>query len=760
MKFVGRGLKRSEDPRLLTGQGLFVDDLRLPRMAFAGFLRSPYAHAKLREIDVSQAKNAPGVVGVNTWNDLEGKCKPIPPGGTVAEGKAVPRPLLASAEVRFVGDPIAMVVGVDRHAVADAVELVAVDYDLLPVVVDPEQALRKDSPRVYEEFPDNLAYYYKREAGDVEEAFRQADVVVEERLVNQRLAPVPLETRGVVADYDPQARVLTVWTSTQIPITVRSQLSRLLEFPKERIRVLAQDVGGGFGAKLNVYMEEILTAYAALQLKRPVKWIETRRENLQATTHGRGQIHDVAVAARRDGTILGLKDRIIADVGAYNQWGGAFVPTLTVRMLPGCYRIRNLRAELYCVFTNKTPTDAYRGAGRPEATYVIERVMDLVARRLGLDPAAVRRRNFVGRSEFPYKTVTRYEYDSGDYGATLKKALQAVDYAGWRQRQAELWKEGRLLGVGLSTYVEICGMGPGLGETATVRVMADGIEVLTGTLPHGQGHASPFAQICADELGISVDQVRVRYGDSLVVPFGEGTFGSRSAAVGGSAILLAARELKKQAVRRVSEMWKVSRDRLRCAEGYVVEKGASSRRISLFDLAQRISGGAGGRLEATHTFDPANYTFPFGAHVAVVEVDRETGSVHVLKYVAVDDCGRVINPLIVEGQVHGGVVQGLGQALYEEVVYDKNGQLQTATLMDYLIPTSLDVTPVETWRTVTPSPSNPLGLKGVGEAGTIAATPAVLNAVQDALAPYEVTVRNLPAKPEELWRALKPGFVR
>ena len=694
----------------------------------------------------------------------------IPTASALPELKVPPHPPLAIEEVNHVGEPVAVVVADDRYRARDAVDLIEVDYEPLPAVTDPEKALEKNSPRVHAQFKDNQACLWKVEAGFPDKAFAKAAHVVRQRFVNQRLIPVAMEPRGVLASYDAGAEQLTVWSSTQIPHLLRTQLAAMLNVPEMRVRVIAPEVGGGFGSKLNVYGEEALIAHLAMKLGRPVKWIETRRENFLATIHGRDQINDVEAAVTKDGRILALKVRLTADLGAYHQLLTAVIPTLTGLLLLGCYKIPAVKIEYVGVFTNKMATDAYRGAGRPEATFLIERMVDLVALDLGIDPVEVRRKNFPRPKDFPYSTPTGVIYDSGNYEATLKKALEQVDYTKLREEQKRLWKQGRYLGIGLSTYVEICAMGPssampaGGWESGTVRIEPTGkVTVLTGASPHGQGQETSFAQIVADELGISPEDVIVTHGDTQAVPYGIGTFGSRATAVGGTAMFLSLQKLKQKLARMAGHLLKVDPKRIEIGEGKLFVKGSPKKSKTFLEvvqaayMAKTLPAGFEPGLEATTFFEPSNFTFPFGAHVCVVEVDAETGDVHIRRYVAVDDCGNVINPLLVDGQVHGGIVQSIGQALFEEAVYDENGQLVTGELMDYAIPRAADVPRLETARTVTPSPVNPMGVKGVGEAGTIAATPAVVNAVVDALRPLGVRDIPMPLKRERIWEILQAG---
>ncbi|MBI3953985.1 MAG: xanthine dehydrogenase family protein, partial [Chloroflexi bacterium] len=659
---VGSRIKRREDPRLITGTGTFVEDITPPGTLYMALARSPHAHARLRRVNVREALQHPGVIAALTGPEVQQIADSVPCLVSFPDMKTPKSPLLAVGKVRHVGDPVAALVASDRAAAVEAAELVEADYVPLPAVVDPERALRPRSRRVHEEYQDNQAWHSVTEAGDVERALREADVVVRQRMVNQRLVPMAMETRGVVAQYHQASGLLTVWSTTQNPHQLKTQLAALLHVPENQVRVIAPDVGGAFGSKIDMYNEEFLACIFALRLGRPVKWIEERRENFLATIHGRDHITYVEVAARRDGTLTGLKVKVIADVGAYWRLFSPAIPTSTISLATGCYAIPNFRGELYEVFTTKTPVDAYRGAGRPEAAYLIERAVDLVAAELGLDPAEVRRRNFI-RGPFPYQTPAGMTFDSGNYEAPLNKALESAAYAQLRQEQERLRKRGRYLGIGLSSYIELCGIGP--WEMGSVRVDASGkVTVLTGTSPHGQGEETTFAQIVADELQVPLEEVVVLHGDTALVPTGIGTYGSRTTVVGGSAILKACQRLKEKTFKIASHLLKVPEDRIVFAQGTFAVKDAPDQAVTLAQVAaQAYTGSVPGAemgLEASAFFEAPNLVFPFGTHLAVVEVDPDTGAVKLVRYVAVDDCGNVINPLTAEGQVHGGIAQGVG----------------------------------------------------------------------------------------------------
>ena len=767
---LGERIKRKEDPRLIQGRGHYVDDVKLDGMLHMAFARSVHAHARLKSVNVSAARAHPGVVAAYTGADLKGKVGLVPCAAGM-EGLKVPdHPCLAVDKVCYVGEPMAAVVARDRYVARDAADLIEIDYEPLPAVVDPEKALAAGSPLIHEKLGDNVAFVAKLEGGDWKSVEADKSLkVIKQRMINQRLAPVSMETRGVIASYSPGEDTLTVWSSTQIPHILKTQLSLMSGVDEARCRVIAPEVGGGFGSKLNVYGEEGVACFASKSLGKPVKWIEGRGENLVATIHGRDQINTVEIYAAPDGKVVGLKCWIIADLGAYHQLLTPAIPTLTALMIVGCYNTPNVFVETKGVFTNKMATDAYRGAGRPEATYIIERAMDLVAHELNLDPVDVREKNFPSSKEFPLSLVTGVTYDTANYQKTLKKVLRLAGYPSLRKEQERLRKKGRYLGIGLSTYVEICAMGPssrmpaGGWEFGSVRVDPTGkVTVLSGTSPHGQGEETSFAQIVADGLGIPYDDVTVYHGDTFQVPIGIGTFGSRTTAVGGTAIYRAVEQLKKKMARIAAHKLGVKPGELEFKDGKV-ETADGQKSMTFVEVAgeaifaKQLPPGIEPGLAEQCVFEPANYTFPFGAHVAVTEIDGETGEVRLRNYFAVDDCGRILNPMLVDGQIHGGLAQGIGQALWEEHVYDENGQLVTGTLMDYAVPKAFHFPWFETENTQTRTPVNPLGVKGVGEAGTIGSTPAVVNSVIDALSPFGVRHVDMPLKPEKIWKILKQG---
>ena len=772
----GSAIKRREDPRLVTGRGSYVDDLQIPGMLYLALARSPHAHARVRSVDTEAVGGMPGVVAVYTGADLEGKVGDLPCGWVLPDIKMPPHHPIAIDKVRHVGDAVAVVLADSREAARDAAEAIAVDYEVLPAVVDEEKAMAEGAPLVHDEIGTNVCFTWNIGGGDVDQALQQASRVVKQRIVNQRLIPNAMEPRAVVGHYLAPSDELTLWSSTQVPHLVRLLLALTAGIPEQKIRVIAPDVGGGFGSKLYLYAEEMLVGCLSRLTGRPIKWTEERRENFVATTHGRACIQDVEVACDDDGTITGLRVHNIANLGAYLSTFAPGIPTVLFGvMLSGAYKIPNIACRVDGIFTNTVPVDAYRGAGRPEATHVMERVVELVADATGVDPAEVRRRNFVPPGDFPYTTATGVTYDSGEYARALERALEAADYDDLRRQQAErrARNDRFQLGIGLSSYVEICGMAPsqvlgavggqaGGWESATVRMHPTGkVTVLSGASSHGQGHQTTFAQIVADELGIPLEDIDIVQGDTAKVQFGIGTFGSRSTAVGGTAIYRSVQKIKAKAARIAAHLLEASPEDVEYVDGRLQVKGAPDRSRTIQEvalmafLAHNYPADLEPGLEETTFHDPSNFTWPFGTHVCVTEVDTETGKVEVKRYVAVDDCGRVINPLIVDGQVHGGIAQGMAQALYEEGAYDENGQLISGSMMDYAVPNAKQVPAFETHHTETPTPVNPMGVKGIGEAGTIGASPAVVNSVVDALSHLGVTHLDMPLRPERVWRAIQ-----
>jgi carbon-monoxide dehydrogenase large subunit len=772
-KLLGARIRRREDPRLITGQGTYTDDLRLPDLAYMALLRSPYAHARIKSIDVGAAKESKGVITVLTGQDLAGKVGALPTAWLLPNTKVPAHPVLAIDTVRFTGDPVALVVASDRYAARDALDKIQVEYEPLPVVVNMEEALKDGATQLHENAPGNTAFTWGVGGGDADAALASSEVRISQRLINNRLIPTPIEPRAVVAQYHPGLGDMTVWSSTQVPYFLRLFIAALNGLNESRVRVIAPEVGGGFGAKLNVYAEEILVPYLAKLLGRPIKWAETRSENYVGTIHGRDHITDVEIGADKDGHVNAVKVKTVANMGAYLMLDAPAIPTILYALiLPGPYTIKNFKADIVGVFTNTVPTDAYRGAGRPEATYVIERVMDLVAGATGLDPAEVRRRNFIPSDAFPYTSVVGLSYDSGNYPGTLDLALKMVDYEALRAEQARRRAAGdrHQIGIGLSSYMEICGLAPssvagatgfggGTYESSTIRFHPTGkVHVFTGSSAHGQGHETSWAQIVSDELGVPYDDIEVFHGDTAQSPFGVGTFGSRSAAVGASSVYTTAQKIKAKAKRIAAHLLEANESDIQYEGGKLFVAGSPDRAKTIGEIAgaawtaHNYPADLEPVLDETTYFNPSNFVYPFGTHIAVVDVDTETGEVALKRYIAADDCGNVINPMIVDGQIHGGVVQGIAQALLEDAVYDDNGQLVSGSLMDYALPRADNIPLIETDRTVTPSPTNPLGVKGIGEAGTIASTAAVANAVIDAL---KIAHLDIPHKAERVWAALK-----
>jgi carbon-monoxide dehydrogenase large subunit len=784
-KLVGKPIKRREDPRLITGAGSFLDDVKLPGMAYAAVARSQYGHAKIKSIDTSKAKTMPGVLGVFTGEDLL-EINPLPcawQAGGVTNNVNTPR-ALSVGEVHFAGDPVAVVVAESLYQAADAVEAIDVEYEPLRVVVDAKKATESGAPQLHENAPNNVVMQWQcgKSAEEVDAALASAEVRVSQHLVNQRLIPNPLDTRGSIGKYDPGTGDYTLWSTTQAPHVHRLLLTAfVLGIPEQKLRIVAPDIGGGFGTKIFLYFDMPLVLWLSKKLGRPVKFYEDRSENYLSCTHGRDHQTDIEVGATKDGKITALKVLTHANLGAYLSTIAPGIPTtLYGRMISGAYKIPNIHVGVTGVYTNTGMVDAYRGAGRPEATFVIERVCDLVAGATGVDPAEVRRRNFIQPNEFPYDAgVGMLPYDSGNYEPALDKALQAVGYQELRADQASRRQNGgnKLLGIGLSSYIEVCGVAPskwiglpgegwgaGLWESANVKVHLTGKTVVTtGSLPHGQGHETTFAQLVSDELGVPYADIEVEHSDTMGAPFGFGTYGSRSLAVGGTAIYKSVAKVKEKAKKLAAHMLEAAEEDIVYENGKAYVKGApdSSKTIQEIALQAHVGyslpEGMEPFLDETTYYDPPNCTFPFGTHVCVVEVDKDSGEVELKRYVAVDDVGNVVNPLIVDGQVHGGIAQGLAQALYEGAYYDENGSLVTGTMSDYAIPKASMVPTYELSRTVTPSPTNPMGVKGAGEAGTIASTPAVANAVIDALSHLGIKHIDMPLTPERVWRAMNPA---
>lgn len=775
-RIFGSGIKRREDPRLITGKAKYTDDIYLPGTLHMVIVRSPYAHARIRGIDTSAAKSAPGVVAVFTGADVtlnDVPCAWLIPNSDL---KTVPHPPLAKDTVRYVGDGVALVIAENRYQAQDAAELIQVDYEPLPAVVNPEEAAKDGAPLLHADAPNNIAFRWVASSGDegVEKAFAEADVVVQERIIQQRLLPTAMEPRAALAQWNSATEEMTVWVTSQNPHIHRFVLGVITGLPEHRLRVIAPEVGGGFGSKIPTYPDEALTAWAAMKLNRPVKWTETRSENYQATIHGRDHVEYVEIAAKNDGTVTGIRGLVYAAMGAYLSTAAPGIPTiLHGLMYSGAYTIPNIRCESIGVFTNTTPTDAYRGAGRPEATFLVERLMDKLAHKLNMDPVELRRKNLIPPFENGHQVAIGLTYDSGNYEAALQKALDMIGYSNFRQEQVQARQQGRYLGIGVTTYSEICGLGPsqvagaigfqgGLWESTIVRVSPTGkVQAMIGASPHGQGEETTFAQIISDELGIPVQDIEIVHGDTNNTPMGWGTYGSRTTPVAGAALVLATRKIKEKARAMAAHLLEAAVEDIDFEDGKFFVKGSPDKFKTIQDstlmatLAWDLPPGMEPGMEASQFYDPPNFVYPFGTHIAIVEVDPETGGVQLKRYVAVDDCGPQINPVIVEGQIHGGIVQGIGQALYEGAVYDENGQLLTGTMMDYAMPRADLFPKFELDQTVTPSPHHPIGVKGIGETGTIASTPTVYNAVIDALRPFGIEQIEMPLTPPRVWGAIQ-----
>jgi aerobic carbon-monoxide dehydrogenase large subunit len=769
---IGKARARKEDARLITGQTNWTDNITLPGLVQVAFLRSPQAHARIRSLDVSAARGAPGVVAAFSGADFAAEQGSLPCAWPVTEDIVMPaHPPMATDEVRYVGEIVACVVARDRYAAADALELIDVDYETLPPVLDMEAALAEGSPTVHEQ--GNKSYEWVFGNGDIDAAFRDAPVVLERTYRQQRLIPCAMEPRATVCA--PVGDEFTLWSATQIPHVLRVMLAVVTGIPEQNIRVIAPDVGGGFGSKLQVTAEEVLTLLIARKLGRPVKWTEARSEGNAAVHHGRDQIQRIRVAADSDGRLRGLSVDLLADMGAYLMLVTPGVPLLGAFMFNAIYKMDAYSFKCTGVFTTKTPTDAYRGAGRPEATYAIEHAMDDLAAELGMDPLELRRRNWIGHSEFPYTTISGLTYDSGNYEAATARAVELFGYDDLRKEQESRRASGdvKQLGIGISTYTEMCGLAPsrilgqlryaaGGWESASVRMLPTGkVEVVTGSSAHGQGHETAWSQIVADQLGVPFEDIRVLHGDTQVAPKGMDTYGSRSLTVGGIALYAACQKVVDKARAIAAAMLEVSPEDLEWTPGRWSVRGDPDKGKAIGEIAfatfaaHDLPEGVEPSLDSDATFDPDTFSFPHGTHLCAVEVDTETGQAKIRSYVAVDDVGNVINPLIVDGQVHGGLAQGIAQALYEEAAYDADGNLLTTTLADYLVPSSADLPTFVTERTQTPATSNPLGVKGVGEAGTIASTPAVVDAIIDALRPLGVTDIQMPCTPQRVWRAIE-----
>jgi aerobic carbon-monoxide dehydrogenase large subunit len=775
-KLVGQRVKRREDPRLIQGLGTYVDDVKIVGMQHLAFKRSDVAHGRIVSIDVSAAQAMDGVEAVFTGKQIAEFLAPMP------IGTPFPSPehrAIATDVVRFTGEPVAVVVATDRYIARDAADAIVVSYESLPAVIDTEQAMTGKPTQIHKDFPNNLALPLipsgtgvapdgsSMDDTAINKAFAEAEVVISQRMLNHRLAPSAMEPRGVVAHYEPGKGTMTIWSSTQNPHILRTMIAAMNGMGQDQVRAIAPEVGGGFGAKINIYAEEYVAAAVAKKLGIAVKWIEDRSEAFVATIHGRDILCYIDLAAKRDGKVLGLKMRLIADIGAYNMLLTAAIPTLTMLMANATYDIPAIRATLTEVFTNKTPTDAYRGAGRPEATYFVERAMDMLARELNMDPAEVRRKNFIAKDKFPFATQMGAVYDSGDYEKALDQALKNANWTDLKKQRDAAKAQGRLVGLGLAMYVEVCGIGPsaslptGGWEHSQVTIERDGrISATTGASPHGQGNETTFAQMLADQFGVPFEHVTILHGDTSVVKQGIGTFGSRSQAVGGTALHMAGGKVKAKMAKFAAALMEANEEDLVFENGKIFVKGAPATGKTFADVANYayipvpLPPGLEPGLSEEAFFEPSNNTYPFGCHISMLEIDRDTGEPRLLKLVAVDDAGNLINPLIVEGQIHGGLAQGIGQAMIEEVVYNSDGQLVTGSFMDYALPRATDFPRFELDATYTPTPVNPLGAKGVGEAGTLGSTPSIVSAAVDALSEFGVKHIDMMLRPEKLWRII------
>ncbi|HEV8439682.1 MAG TPA: xanthine dehydrogenase family protein molybdopterin-binding subunit [Methylomirabilota bacterium] len=775
-RYVSRSIKRTEDPPLLMGRAHFIGDLRVSGLRAVAFLRSPHAHARIVAIDVSAALGMAGVEAVVTGADLAATTRPIRAAMSGAGYKETGWPALAVGKARFAGEPVAAVVAADQYRAEDALEAIRVTWDPLPAVADAEASMRPDAPRLHEEIADNIIFHTHFENGAVEQALASSDIRISETFRHRRCSSVPMEPRGVMAAVDPVDGMLTVWASTQSPHLMRSGLAEALGLPDSRIRVLCPAVGGGFGPKMHLYPEDIVVAQLARRLRHPVRWLEDRRENLLSSAQARDHVNHVEIGARKDGTLLALRSTLICDSGAYSVYPvtASLEPLTAAGILPGPYKLPALAYDAYAVATNKCPAGAYRGVGMALGTFVRERLVDMIARRAGLDPAEVRRRNFVDAKELPFATASRLVVDSGDFRQSLERALEAGDYTGLRA-QPRHTPAGKYRGIGVAAYTEFTGMGSGTfrlrgmrqvsgHDAATVRVEATGeVRAFVSAASQGQGHATTLAQVLADELGVDLAAVTIVEGDTERCPYGSGSFASRSMVVSGGALILAARRVREKIAKIAGHMLEAAPEDLEIEEGAIAVRGAPGRTLTIAEVAALAYRPAGGTLpagvdpalEATQYYDPPPATFSNGSHVAVVEVDAETGQVAVVRHVVVEDCGRIVNPMIVDGQTHGAVAQGIGNALYEEIAYDDTGQPLTTTFMDYLIPGTMEVPPMDIIHMETPPAVTVSGFKGMAEGGTIGSTAAVANAVADALAPLGVEVRELPLTPDRVYRLIK-----
>jgi aerobic carbon-monoxide dehydrogenase large subunit len=776
-KYVGTSMKRREDPRFIQGRGSYVANLKLQNMAYLAIKRSPYAHAKIKGIHTAKAKALPGVIGVFTGEDTS-DVGMLPCGWNPPNIKVPPNRVLQTDKVRHVGDRVAMVVAENPYIAQDALDLIEVDYEPLPAVVDAKKAAEAGAPQLHDDLPNNTSYVWalgNKEACD--KAFAEADKVVELDLVNQRLIATAMEPRAAVAQWDQAREEMTLWTTSQNPNLTRVVLSAfMLGIPEHKLRLISPDVGGGFGSKIPTYPEEALVPWAARKVGRPVKWVAARTESAMSDTQGRDHVTHCKLALKNDGTFTGLHVSTWANNGAYISLVAPLIPTaLYITLLSGLYKIPGVYGEMWGTLTNTVWVDAYRGAGRPEASYVVERLVDIAAREMNMDPVEIRRKNFIPAADFPYQTPVAFLYDSGNYAAVMDKVVEMANYSQMRADQKNAREEGRFVGIGIAACIEASGPAPsavagalggvtGFWESGTIRVHATGkVTVLTGAHSHGQGHETTMTQIVADEFGIDINDVDLVHGDTAVIPNGMGTYGSRSTSVGGSALVRSAEKVRAKMMKIAAHQLEAPLDEMVYDQdqGKVYVKGVPSKAKAFGELAfaaytaHNLPPGTEPGIEEDSYYDPANFTFPNSIHIAQVEIDPDTGEVTIQRYVGVDDVGKVINPLIVEGQVAGGIAQGVGQALWEQGTYDESGQLISSNLMEYAMPHAHHFPSFEMGRAETPSPHNPLGVKGVGEMGTITSTPTIVNAVMDALAPLGVRHIDMPLTPEKVWRAIQ-----
>ncbi len=775
---IGSRVARVEDPKLLTGEATYVDDIDLPGMLHAAVLRSTMAHAEVRSIDVSKALELDGVHATLTEADLTEMGIGDLPAVWIRPGQTnVSYPLLARGRVRYVGEPVAMVAADSRRLAEDALDLIEVEYEELPAVIDPVHALEDDAPQLYPEVGHNVCVHLETDHGDADAGLDEADVVLKERMRIQRYSGTPIETRGVISMLEPAVRgerMMRIYSSTQVIHHARDIIAEVLDWPQHSLHVIAPDVGGGFGPKDHAYAEEILAPALTIKTGRPVKWIEDRQEHLTSTIHAREQVYDIELGARSDGTFTAVKTRIVSNMGAHASNVGSGPLSLSRVMLPGPYRLPNYRADTFGMLTNKVPSGAYRGFGMVQSTFVMERLVDMLARKLDLDPAEVRRRNFVGPDEFPYETGTDLTYDIGDYGKALDRALELVDYEGWRKRQGEWRKEGRYVGIGICSYVEAAGFAPsallrelGFGisgcDAAIVKVDMQGkVSVHTGISSQGQGHQTVFAQIAAEALGVDFEDVVVVQGNTESTPYASaGAIASRGAAVCGPATLRASEKVRDKMGKIAAHHLEAAPEDIEFGGGRAGVRGAPSKSMTIREIAREgllghdLPEGITPGLEETVHYDPVGLTFPYATHIAVIEVDADTGGLDFHRYVVVHDCGTLINPMLVEGQVHGGIGQGVGGSYLEEFVYSDSGQPLATSFMDYLLPTATDMPTLEVEHSETPSPNTPKGIKGMGEGGAIAPPAAIGNAIADALAPFDVKVTATPLSPNAIWRLVQ-----